>query len=81
MDGLEATKAIRENLGGHVPIIVISAYDYSEIEEQFLEAGADAFITKPLFKSKILQVLQLFVSVDKEDDTGDRNRREEGASG
>lgn len=70
MDGLEATKAIRRNLGEHVPIIVISAYDYSEIEEQFLEAGADAFITKPLFKSKILQVLQLFVSVDKEEENG-----------
>ena len=77
MDGLEATKAIRENLGGHVPIIVISAYDYSEIEEQFLEAGADAFITKPLFKSKILQVLQLFVSVDKEDDTGDNEEEKQ----
>ena len=60
-----------------MPIIVISAYDYSEIEEQFLEAGADAFITKPLFKSKILQVLQLFVSVDKEDDTGDNEEEKQ----
>lgn len=74
MDGLEATKIIREKLGGEVPIIVISAYDYSEIEDQFLEAGADAFITKPLFKSKILQVLQLFVSEGKEDDAGDNEK-------
>ncbi|MBS7008088.1 PAS domain-containing hybrid sensor histidine kinase/response regulator [Anaerostipes sp.] len=69
MDGLDATKAIRRKLGDQVPIIVISAYDYSDIEEEFLEAGADAFITKPLFKSKMLQVLHLFVSADKGNDT------------
>lgn len=77
MDGLEAAKAIRKNLGEHVPIIVISAYDYSEIEEQLLEVGADAFITKPLFKSKILQVLQLFVSADKEDDPREHEKEEQ----
>ncbi|WP_347559709.1 response regulator [Clostridium sp. AM58-1XD] len=62
MDGLETVKAIRDRLGEHVPIIVISAYDYSDIEDEFLKAGADAFITKPLFKSKMLHVLQLFLS-------------------
>lgn len=31
-----------------------------------MRAGADAFITKPLFKSKMLHVLQLFVTVDTE---------------
>lgn len=60
MDGLATLKAIRKNLGDDVPIIIISAYDYSEIEEEFLEAGADAFLSKPLFKSKMLHVLQLF---------------------
>lgn len=62
MDGLETVKHIREKMGDNVPIIVVSAYDYSDIEEDFLRAGADAFITKPLFKSKMLQVLQLFVN-------------------
>lgn len=62
MGGLETVKAIREKLGEDVPIIIISAYDYSDIEEEFLEAGVDAFITKPIFKSKILHVLQLFCS-------------------
>ena len=60
MDGLETVRAIREKLGPDVPIIIISAYDYSDIEEEFKKAGADAFITKPLFKSKMLHVLQLF---------------------
>lgn len=60
MDGLETVKAIREKLDENVPIIIVSAYDLSDIEEEFTRAGADAFITKPLFKSKILHVLSLF---------------------
>lgn len=60
MDGLEVVRAIREKLGKDVPIIIISAYDFSDIEAEFRYAGADAFITKPLFKSKMLHVLQLF---------------------
>lgn len=67
MDGLETVKIIRKNLDKNVPIIIISAYDFSEIEDEFLQAGADAFITKPLFKSKMLQVLQLFFSLDRSD--------------
>ena len=53
MDGLDTVRAIRRKLGSDVPIIIISAYDYSDIEEEFLEAGADAFIAKPLFKSRM----------------------------
>lgn len=70
MNGLETLKVIRAKLDRNVPIIIISAYDYSDIEEEFLRAGADAFITKPLFKSKMLQVLQLFVNADVEDTAG-----------
>lgn len=53
MDGLDTVRAIRKKLGSDVPIIIISAYDYSEIEEEFLLAGANAFIAKPLFKSRM----------------------------
>lgn len=67
MNGLETVRVIREKLGDDVPIIIISAYDYSDIEEEFISAGADAFITKPLFKSKMLQVLQLFISSGESD--------------
>lgn len=66
MDGLETVKVIRRKLGKDVPIIIISAYDYSDIEDEFLQAGADAFITKPLFKSKMLHVLLLFLSTTKQ---------------
>lgn len=69
MDGLATVRTIREKLGDNVPIIIISAYDYSDIEEEFIRAGADAFITKPLFKSKMLHVLQLFCGSSKQDAT------------
>ncbi len=67
MDGLETLREIRKRLGEHVPIIIISAYDYSDIEDEFVRAGADAFITKPLFKSKMLHVLQLFCDTSRGD--------------
>ena len=60
MDGLETLKVIRRKLGMDVPIIVVSAYDYSEIEDEFRMAGADAFITKPLFRSKIAHTFHQF---------------------
>ena len=58
---METVRVIRRRVGAKVPIIIISAYDYSNIEKEFIDAGADAFISKPLFKSKMLHVLQLFV--------------------
>ncbi|MCB6364866.1 response regulator [Intestinibacillus massiliensis] len=67
MDGLETLKAIRKNLGRDVPIIIVSAYDYSEIEEEFRQAGADAFITKPLFKSKIAHTFHQFCRSGRSD--------------
>lgn len=60
MDGLDTVRAIRKKLGSDVPIIIISAYDYSEIEEEFLLAGANAFIAKPLFKSRMACTLHKF---------------------
>ncbi len=53
MDGIETTREIRRRVGGDVPIIVISAYDWSTIEAEALAAGAHSFIGKPLFKSRL----------------------------
>lgn len=67
MDGLETVRAIREKVGRHTPIIVISSYDYSDIEEEFLLAGADAFLTKPLFKSRMAYTLGQFCQLNPSD--------------
>ena len=65
MDGLETLKEIRKCLGDITPILIVSAYDWSEIEEEARAAGAQGFISKPLFKSSLYLELSRFV-LDKE---------------
>lgn len=65
MTGLDTLKQIRKKVGADVPIIIVSAYDYSEIEEEFRLAGANAFITKPLFKSKMVHTFHKFCRQDR----------------
>lgn len=43
MDGIATTRAIRRDVGNDVPIIIISAYDWSDIEQEARAAGANAF--------------------------------------
>lgn len=54
MNGVETTKEIRRRVGQDIPIIVISAYDWSDIEQEARDAGINAFLGKPLFKSRIV---------------------------
>ncbi len=56
MDGLETTREIRRRVGSDVPIIIISAYDWSDIEAEAREAGANEFLSKPLFKSRLVEL-------------------------
>ena len=57
-NGLETAKDIRDMAGTDIPIIILSAYDWSDIETDALNAGIDAFIEKPLFKSRLTKVLK-----------------------
>lgn len=57
MDGIEVTRRIRRELGPDTLVIIISSYDWSEIEQEAKAAGANAFIAKPLFESSLYQVL------------------------
>lgn len=57
MDGLEVTRRIRRHVGPETLIIIISAYDWTEIESEAHKAGANAFITKPMFQSNIYNTL------------------------
>ena len=52
-DGLETIKRIRKEIDAPVPILLISAYDWSDIEEEAKAAGANGFISKPLFRSGV----------------------------
>ena len=62
MDGIEASRRIRKRLGKDITIIVLTSYDYSEIEDEARRAGVDAFITKPLFRSRLAATLKDVVS-------------------
>lgn len=53
MDGLETARQIRAKVGAKVPIIILTAYDWSEIEQEARKAGVDAFLSKPLYKTKL----------------------------
>jgi len=60
--GVGAARAIRQEVSETIPIIIISAYDWSDIEEEALDAGVTTFITKPLFKSRVVHVFnELFL--------------------
>lgn len=58
MDGIATTRAIRRAVGKEVPIIIISAYDWTEIEQEARAAGANAFISKPMFRSRLAKTFR-----------------------
>jgi signal transduction histidine kinase/DNA-binding response OmpR family regulator len=57
-DGIETAREIRKIMGDEIPIIILSAYDWTEVEQEALNAGVNAFIEKPLFKSRLTRVLK-----------------------
>ncbi|MDE7223716.1 MAG: response regulator [Acetatifactor sp.] len=65
MDGIETAREIRRRVGADVPIIILSGYDWSQCEMEARAAGVDAFITKPLFKSRLVSVLRSLVAESK----------------
>lgn len=62
MNGVELTKKIREIFGNDEIIIIVSAYDLNQIEEKGLQAGANYFMSKPLFQSTIYNSLMRITS-------------------
>ena len=76
VDGVETIRRIREETDKDLPILLISAYDWSNIEDQAKEAGANGFVSKPLFRStlydKINEILGTAAnSVEPENDYSD----------
>jgi signal transduction histidine kinase/DNA-binding response OmpR family regulator len=57
MNGAELARRIRQEIGDDVPILLVSAYDWSDIEEEAKNAGVDGFVSKPLFRSTLYQKL------------------------
>ena len=69
MDGVNTARAIREKVGQEVPIIILSAFDYSEIEQDARNAGVNAFISKPLFRSRLVYIIKSLMIGEDENST------------
>ena len=57
VSGVETARRIRNTVGNDVPIIILTAYDWTDIEEEAKEAGVTAFCAKPLFMSDLKSAL------------------------
>ncbi len=75
MNGIETIRHIRNKVGENVSIIVVSAYEWHDIETIAKEAGADGFISKPFFPSNVYENMTRILGIrtdirtDKELDT------------
>ena len=64
LDGVETVRRIRAQIGDTVPILLISAYEWSDIEDEAKEAGANGFISKPLFRSKLYYTINSLLGTE-----------------
>ena len=76
IDGVETIRRIRAEVDENIPILLISAYDWSDIEDRAKEAGANGFVSKPLFRSTLYDKINELigkesVSQEPEDDYSD----------
>ena len=60
-DGLGVTRQIRAQLGDKLPILIASSYDWADIRQEAQSAGANDFISKPLFKSTLCHTLKRLI--------------------
>lgn len=65
MNGVEVARRIRKETGGKAPVVILTAYDWSDIEEEAREAGVAAFCSKPLFLSELRNCLSSVIMSDK----------------
>ncbi|MBR2765846.1 MAG: response regulator [Blautia sp.] len=66
-NGGETTRQIRSLVGENIPIIILSAYDLTEVETDAREAGANAFISKPLFRTRLAALFHSLISRQEQD--------------
>lgn len=76
VDGIETIRRIRTQLNSDTPILLVSAYDRSDIEDEAKEAGANGFVSKPLFRSTLYDKINELLgksarSIEPENDNSD----------
>ena len=73
MNGIETIRGIRKIAGDSLPIIVLTAYDFTELADSAAEAGVNKFISKPLFQSSLFDLLASISGV-KDSAQEDKNK-------
>ena len=82
MNGIETVRRIRRVISEDVPIIVLTAYDWTDFEKEAREAGVTAFVAKPIFMSELRSVLTKPVrSVPSEEETAQNTEKSYDYSG
>ncbi len=76
LNGIDTIRRIRSEVSPDIPVLLTSAYDWSDIEETAKEAGANGFIGKPLFRSKLYEKISQLLgtevrAIEPEDDYSD----------
>ncbi len=76
IDGIETIRRIRSEIDADIPILLISAYDWSDIEDKAKAAGVNGFVSKPLFRSTLYDKISDLIgrepgSTEPEDDYSD----------
>ncbi|MCI8772147.1 MAG: response regulator [Lachnospiraceae bacterium] len=73
MNGIEVTRRIRTEVGDDVPIVVLTAYDWEDIENEAMEAGVTAFCSKPLLLSELRNCLNSVINAAEEEEETDNS--------
>jgi len=70
LNGLETARLIRKNYSDKIPILILTAYDWGEIEDEAAEVGVEHFMPKPFFMSTFKEAITRIMGVSKEAETG-----------
>ncbi|MCR5137889.1 MAG: response regulator [Oscillospiraceae bacterium] len=76
VNGIDTIRRIHTDIDADIPVLLISAYDWSDIEDIAKEAGANGFVSKPLFRSTLYDKINELIgkesgSIEPEDDYSD----------
>ena len=75
MNGVEVARRIRKEMGEHVSIILMTAYDWAEIEEEARDAGVTVFCGKPMFLSELRRCLYSLVHTKEASGEGEAEKQ------
>ncbi len=81
MNGIEVVRRIRMEIGDDTPIIILTAYDWSDIEAEARDAGVTAFCSKPIFLSELSNLLIAATEKNREQKISDENVTMNGLAG